>query len=305
MFVDIRIENLSFRYDHYSGSTPVLRDLNVSIRSGECLALVGPSGSGKSTLAQHLNGLLKPDSGYIWIDGKLLRWTTSELKALRRRVGLVFQFPESQIFEGSVFDEVAFAARQWGLPPEAIPDRVKSALAAVGLDYSEFKARNPLKLSGGEARLISIASLLVVDPDWLVLDEPTLGLDFAHWRHIRNLIFDRKASGKGVMLITHDLDLALHVCPRTLILKEGRLRYDGPTEELLISHDISAEYELASPEIVNLWKALKLSANEAVKETDFPGPDMGQLEAWILSQPAPSRQELCSVLKQYLSNLMP
>jgi energy-coupling factor transport system ATP-binding protein len=303
--VDIRVENLSFKYDHYGSITPVLHDVSVSIRSGECLALVGPSGSGKSTLAQHLNGLLKPDSGHIWINGKPLRWTASELKALRRQVGLVFQFPESQIFEGSVFDEVAFAARQWGLPPEDIPDRVTSAMAAIGLDSAEFKERNPLKLSGGEARLISIASLLVVDPEWLVLDEPTLGLDFAHWRHIQRLILDRKASDKGVMLITHDLDLALQVCPRTLILREGRLCYDGSTEELLVKHDISEEFELASPEIVNLWKALMLWADEAVRETEFPGPDMGQLEAWILSQPAPQRQQLCSVLKQYLSNLMP
>ncbi len=303
--MDIQIESLSFKYDHPGSSTPVLSDISLTIRSGECLALVGHSGSGKSTLAQHLNGLFKPDSGRILIDGEPLRWIASELKTLRRRIGLVFQFPESQIFEQSVFDEVAFAARQWGIPAEEIPGRVAAATQSVGLDIDEYRERSPLKLSGGEARLVSIASLLVVDPEWLVLDEPTLGLDFAHWRHIRKLIFDRKAAGKGVMLITHDLNLALHVCPRTLILKAGRLCYDGPTDELLIKHDIHAEFNLSPPEIVAIWKALKLSASDAVDEINYPGPEMGQLEAWILTKPAPERQQLCSVLMQHLSDLMP
>ncbi|TKJ40459.1 energy-coupling factor ABC transporter ATP-binding protein [candidate division LCP-89 bacterium B3_LCP] len=302
--MDIRLEKVHFSYDDLTESREVLHDIGFSLKSGECVALVGASGSGKSTLAQHLNGLLKPDRGYIWIDGQRLRWTPPELRLLRKRVGLVFQFPEAQIFEATVFDEVAFASKQWGVDPEEIRETVERTLTDLGLDVGEIKNRNPLRLSGGEARLISIASLLVIDPDWIILDEPTLGLDFAHWLRVKNLILDRKAAAKGVILITHDLNLTLEVCPRTLILINGKFGYDGPTDELLINHDISAEYGLAPPEIIQIWKALNLSLNEETDIADLPGPDLTKLELWIKNQPLPRRQQLSSVLKQYISDLM-
>ncbi len=301
--MDIQVEKLSFRYGSVNGSTPVLDDVSFCLDSGECLALIGPSGSGKSTLAQHLNGLLRPDSGRILVGGQLLGWSAAELHALRRRVGLVFQFPEAQIFEGNVFDEVAFAARQWGFSGEEIPQLVKTALEIVGLKGEDLYHRNPLRLSGGEARLVSIASLLVVDPDWLILDEPTLGLDFAHWRCIQELICRRKEKSRGVLLISHDLNLVMEVCPRTLVLQKGRLCYDGDTSKLLLSHDISAEYGLVPPEIIDLWKTLRVHKNDFHTTDGFPGFDAEEIETWIKALPVEKQQQMCSVLKQYLPEL--
>ena len=298
--MDIRVEKLFFQYDQEEEALPALQDVSFSLRSGECVALLGPSGSGKSTLAQHLNGLLKPDRGHIWVDGRLLRWSPSELKALRRRVGLVFQFPEAQIFEASVFAEVAFAARQWGIPAEEIPGRVEKALAAVGLDAEGFGDRNPLKLSGGEARLISVASLLVVDPDWLILDEPTLGLDLAHWRCIRDLIEQRTKASRSVLLITHDFNLVLQACPRTLVINEGRITYDGPTSDLLINYDLGVEFGLAPPEVIVLWNALKTASEQLGETGPFPNPDPEELTSWVAQRPAEHRNRLCSVLQQHL-----
>ncbi len=294
--MDILLETICFHYEEQSSSSFALKDIGFSLRSGECLALIGPSGSGKSTLAQHLNGLLKPQSGAVWIDGSRFHWTAKELQFLRRRVGLVFQFPEAQIFADTVFNEVAFAARQWGINEGEIERRVENALRAVGLDPGALLNRNPLLVSGGEARLISIASLLTADPEWLILDEPTLGLDLAHRKCVGKMIRERRGKSKGVMVITHDMDLVWELCPRALVLVGGKIRYDGSTSELFLKHEITSEFLLEPPRIVRLWKALK-SAGILGDTAEYPPPDTGKMSAWIAEQDASIKREICSVLQ--------
>lgn len=302
--MDIELRNINFSYNSTFGDQPVLRDINLRLASGECAAIIGHSGSGKSTLAQHLNGLLKPKSGQILIEGKPLSYSPEELRHLRRRIGLVFQFPEAQIFEKNVFDEIAFAARQWGIPREEIKPLVKTALHSVGLTDNEMPTRNPLRLSGGEARLVSIASLEVVDPDWLILDEPTLGLDFAHYRCIRDLIRQRCKQSRGVLLISHDLDLVLATCPRTLILEEGKLQFDGKTQNLFFSDFINADYGIVAPESVAIWKILKHFKDQLNNDNNFPPFKIEDLNLWIQDLAPPQRREICIVLKQYLAEVM-
>jgi len=302
--MEISAEKLLFSYEQTDGDHPALRDVSFTLHSGECVALVGPSGSGKSTLAQHLNGLLRPEAGSISTDGKPLSYSAAELRVLRRKVGLVFQFPEVQIFEQTVFDEVAFAARQWGIPQEEIPVRVTRALQIVGLNSESLWARNPFKLSGGEARLISIASFLIVDPEWLILDEPTLGLDIVHWRCVQALIRHRRERTRGVLLITHDLNLAFSVCPRIMVLNQGTLHYDGPAEDLFLDHDLSVEYDLVDPEIIRVWKLLKSGIPATSKEINsFPEPDPEILKAWVTNLPSAHRDRVRRLLRDDVARI--
>lgn len=283
--MDILAEDLSFRYNDSKDAPLVLDGVGFALQHGECAALVGPSGSGKSTLAQLLNGLLSPTRGRLLFDD------APQMRELRRRVALVFQFPEAQIFEATVAEEVAFAARQQGVKETDIPGRVAAALWAVGLDPAAFLERNPLKLSGGEDRLVTIASLLVVEPDWLILDEPTLGLDYPHRQMIKALIQDRPA-GRGILLITHDLDLALEVCPRALALHQGRLAWDGPIRGLLLEQNAAAICGLANPESVRLWKRLKA----ALPEVELPDPP--ELEKWAAGLTGRIKRQVIEILEE-------
>jgi len=245
--VQIQLEDVGYRYDSGEWQRDALDGINLTLRSGECVGLIGPSGSGKSTLAQVLNGLLRPGRGRLLWDGKRLDYRPKSLRDLRRNVGLIMQMPEAQIFEATVFSEVAYAARQWGLPEAEIPDRVSRALAWVGLEMDAFRHRDPMKLSGGEARLVTIASLLVVDPDWLILDEPSLGLDYGHTQKIRLLVARRKEMGRGTLLISHDLDLVFELCSRVMALRDGRVVFDDDANELFRHHDLKDEFGLESP----------------------------------------------------------
>lgn len=288
----ITAENIWFRYETEPADSFVLKDVSFTLNPGECVALVGPSGSGKSTLAQILNGLLRPDCGRLLIAAQPLEYKPKPLRDLRRRIGLVFQLPETQIFEATVFDEVAFAARQCGIPASQIQSRVATALEMVGLDPDSYSNRNPLKLSGGEARLVTVASLLVINPDWLILDEPTLGLDSVHTRLIVAMIQKRHHSSRGVLLITHDLDLALSLDSRTVVLNDGKIVFEGAAEELLVKHDLRTGFGLAEPESLRLWKLLR---NEVA---GFALGDRCQIIAAVAALPMDQRQQVKQILQK-------
>jgi energy-coupling factor transport system ATP-binding protein len=298
--LNILLEKLNFSFDATPGESTqlVLKELSLQLQSGECVALVGASGAGKTTLAQVLNGLLEPLSGEMLIDGKSLKYNPRELRELRSKVGLVFQFPETQIFESTVFDEVAFAARQWGNPDADVAENVDRVLTSVGLDPESFINRNPLRLSGGEARLVSIASLLVANPEWLILDEPTLGLDIAHKRCVTRLINDRKEEAKGVLLITHDLDMVLELCPRTMVLQHGSLVYDGSTSNLLKSKELCDKFMLKTPGLLRFLETLKMS-DEPISESKLLGMSIDELLAWIQLQSPEVKTQMCSNLKHF------
>ena len=176
--MSIEIRHLTHCYSEGSAlSTVALNDISMTIEDGEFLGIIGHTGSGKSTLVQHLNGLLKPTSGQVLIDGEDLNGEHADRRALRRRIGLVFQYPEYQLFEETVAKDIAFGPKNQGLTAEEIDERVRYAMECVHLDYDKYAERSPFELSGGQMRRVAIAGVLAMKPSVLILDEPTAGLD--------------------------------------------------------------------------------------------------------------------------------
>ncbi|MBT3346329.1 MAG: ATP-binding cassette domain-containing protein [Gemmatimonadetes bacterium] len=214
--------------------TPVqaLADIEMEITAGEILAIAGASGSGKTTLVQHLNGLLRPSDGQLTLDGvDLADEKRLPSRTLRQRVGLVFQFPEAQLFAESVAEDVAFGPQNVGLDAVAIDEHVTRALEAVGLPIADYGHRSPFHLSGGERRRVAIAGVLAMDPQILVLDEPTAGLDAAATRTLMGILQSLRDEGRSIVLVSHDMDLIADLATRLVVLDAGRIAYDGPTRD--------------------------------------------------------------------------
>ncbi len=231
--MSIIVQNLGHTY--HPGTpleTRSLHDISFTFSRGTWLSIAGHTGSGKSTLAQHLNGIILPMEGEAAVDGMVLREKSPDLREIRRKVGLVFQYPEQQLFAETVYEEIAFAPRNWGVPESEVKGRVHEAVAAAGLDENLLE-RSPFQLSGGEKRKVAIASVLSSEPDYLVLDEPTAGLDSFSRREITELLSRLKGKGMGILLITHDLDLALSRSDAILVLDGGRQAASGTPREVL------------------------------------------------------------------------
>ena len=209
-----------------------LRDVTTRVYPGECVALTGPNGSGKSTMIQHMNRLLKADSGTVRVEGGDVTSKETDLRKLRQKVGLVFQFPEAQLFEETVFDDVAFGPRQTGTEDSEIQDLVNRALERVRLDPGRFSHRHPLSLSGGEKRRAAIAGILVMEPSVLALDEPTSGLDPQSVRQVEAIFKACKDGGATLFLITHDMDLVSRLADRVLVMENGGIAADTTPERL-------------------------------------------------------------------------
>jgi energy-coupling factor transporter ATPase len=211
--------------------TPTLRGVSLHLCRGETVGLVGPSGSGKSTLLQHLNGLLKPLSGRVILQGAPLGDGRGEMRRVRRRVGLVLQSPESALFERFVGDDVAFGPRNLGLGREEVRERVRRALAMVGLDFS-FKDRETRAISGGEKRRVAIAGVLAMEPEVLLLDEPTANMDPAGRRMLRAALRRwREEDGRSLIIVSQDMEEILEMCDRVYLLAGGRVVGEGPLPE--------------------------------------------------------------------------
>ena len=211
---------------------PALRDVTTRVFPGECVALTGPNGSGKSTMIQHLNRLLKADSGTVRVAGGDVSSPGTDLRKLRRKVGLVFQFPEAQLFEETVFDDVAFGPRQMGAAASAIPGMVNRALQRVDLDPARFSHRHPLSLSGGERRRAAIAGILAMEPAVLALDEPTSGLDPQSAGQVEMIFKGYRDTGATLFLITHDMDLISRLADRVLVMEDGGIAADTTPDRL-------------------------------------------------------------------------
>lgn len=228
----IRFENVSFAYENFAAPDnqpkPQLQEISFEIRAGELVGLAGRSGSGKTTLMQMFNGLLAPARGRVLVDGQDVHASDYDLTALRRRLGVVFQFPEMHLFAATVEEEISFSPIQQKIPGPEIAKRVTLALQQVGLDES-FAGRNPFTLSQGEKRRVALAGVLAMQPEMIVLDEPTASLDARGTAEVSALLRTWHAGGKTVVVISHDIDLIARFCPRLFILGQGRLIYDGPT----------------------------------------------------------------------------
>lgn len=227
-------------YFTYPDGTDVLRGISLRITHGESVAIVGANGAGKSTLLLHLNGYLTATRGVVRIgDSPIL---PESLKLARRAVGLVFQDPDDQLFMPTVFDDVAFGPLNMGLPPSEVHTRVKSALETVGAWH--LQDRPPYRLSGGEKRSVAIASVLSMAPDILVMDEPSSNLDP---RSRRGLIELLRGFTHTKIIATHDLDMVMDLCQRTLVIREGRIIADGPTTDIMLNEELLASSSLEKP----------------------------------------------------------
>ena len=245
----------------YLAGTPfeqrALDGVSLEIREGEAVGLVGATGSGKSTLAQHLNGLLRPSRGRVRVAGVEVPARGGDLASLRAEVGLLFQFPEQQLFEESVALDVAFGPRNLGLKGSAVDERVEEALDLVGLPRSRFGERSPFALSGGERRRAALAGVLAMRPRVLVLDEPTAGLDPRGARELLDLLLRlRKERGITLVVISHRLEELARLVDRLVVLARGRVVGDGPVRELLHRPEWLAEHHLEAPPLSRLTARL-------------------------------------------------
>ncbi len=243
MIPAIEVAGLSHRYPD---GTEALRNVSLAIAPGECVGLLGANGSGKSTLLLHLNGILpeKPAvASAVRINGRPV--TTANIDAVRREVGLLFQDPDDQLFCATVAEDVAFGPQQLGLAAEVVSARVATALARVGL--ADYGARTPHHLSQGEKRRACLAGVLAYEPSILVLDEPTSGLDPRGRRELKRLLAELPATK---LIATHDLELVVELCPRSVVLDRGRVVADGSTIDLLGNETLMLAHGLERPHIL-------------------------------------------------------
>ena len=235
----ITIANLSYAYPD---GTQALRDINLAIAATEKVALIGANGSGKSTLQLHLNGLIAPQTGKVRV-GELLI-ASENLSAIRNFVGLVFQNPDDQLFMPTVGEDVAFGPKNLGLKGDTLRLRVVNAMMAVGLDSNAYGDRSTDALSGGEKKRVAIAGVLAMHPQILVFDEPSAQLDPRSRRQLIQLL---QTLPLTQLIATHDLDLALELCPRTIVLSQGKIVYDGGTEAVMGNPEFLLDHALESP----------------------------------------------------------
>ena len=254
----IKIENVFYTYGKKaSNSTLALKDVSFNINDNDFVAIVGETGSGKSTLAQCLNALLIPHQGQVVVDNIVVSHKnrkSKKMRDLRKRVGLVFQFPEYQLFEETVEKDVAFGVKNFGVKGEEALEKAHEALAQVGLDESYYQ-RPPFELSGGERRKVAIAGILAINPDIVIFDEPTVGFDPASAKELMNLIVEMHKNGKTIIVITHDMDLMNEYAQKVFMMENGQLVFEGTPSELFIH--VQNYDRLDIPKTIKLALALK------------------------------------------------
>ena len=257
--MSIVIEKLNYVY--MAGGpyeTHALHDVSLTIEDGEFIGLIGHTGSGKSTLVQHLTGLLKPTSGRILVDGLDLADKQTDKRAVRRKVGLVFQYPENQLFEETVEKDIAFGPKNLGLDDAEINRRVREAMEKVALDYSRLKDRSVFELSGGQMRRVAIAGVLAMEPGTLVLDEPCAGLDPKGREEILGLIRRlHEQAGTTIVMVSHSMDDVASLAERVIVMNRGEVFMDGAPREVFSRGDDLRAIGLDVPQAVELAQRLR------------------------------------------------
>ncbi len=255
----IEVVHLTHCYSEGSAlKTVALNDVSFRVEDGEFVGIVGHTGSGKSTLVQHLNGLLKPSSGQVLIDGEDLNGEHVNRRALRQRIGLVFQYPEYQLFEETVAKDIAFGPKNQGLSAEEITDRVRYAMDCVRLDYDKYAERSPFELSGGQMRRVAIAGVLAMRPSVLILDEPTAGLDPRGRDRILSMLEELHAKEHVTMLmVSHSMDDIARLADRLVVMSEGKIKAVGTPREIFAQRDMMTSVGLDVPEVSRLCALLR------------------------------------------------
>ena len=235
-----------------------LKNINLEISEGEFVAIIGHTGSGKSTLVQHLKGLLTPDSGTVIIDDVNINQNTVSAKAAKNKVGIVFQYPEQQLFEETVYKDVTFGPKNMGMPEEKLENIAKQSLEFVSLDYEKYKNRSPFQLSGGQMRKVAIAGVIALKPKYLILDEPAAGLDPVG----RDDLFEKisklyQETGMTVILISHNMDDVARLAQRLIVMNNGEISIDDKPEQVFKYKEKLVAAGLALPQITELLSKLK------------------------------------------------
>ena len=257
----MQIEARELGYTYSEGlpfATTALEDVNFTIPSGEFAAIIGHTGSGKSTLLMHLNGLMKPTKGCVLADGIDINEKTKEAREARRKIGLVFQYPEYQLFEETVLKDVCFAPKNYGFTPEECEEKAIAALKLVGIDPDAKRDVSPFELSGGEKRRVAIAGVLAMEPQVLILDEPTAGLDPKGHKDILDMVEKvRRDRNLTILLVSHNMDDAARMADRVLVLDKGHLAMNGTPREVFSHHKELHEIGLGAPSSSELLYLLK------------------------------------------------
>ncbi len=255
----IRCEGVTHVYQRGSPfEATALEDVSLEIGAGDVIGIIGATGSGKSTLVQHLNGLLRPTAGRVYLDDVDINAREVDRRRVRQQVGLLFQYPEHQLFEETVTADVGFGPRNLGLAPDEVRERTARALAQVGLDPAVFGPRSPFSLSNGEMRRVAIAGLLAMEPRMLILDEPTAGLDPASRREILDHIMRlRNARGLTIVLVSHSMDAVARLCRRVVVLDRGRVVAQGPTRDVFADPARLAALGLGVPQVAECARLLR------------------------------------------------
>ena len=265
----LEVKNLTHTY---SGNTPFVNDAvsNVSfaVEKGEIIGIIGHTGSGKSTLVQHLNGLLKPTEGEIFIDGVNIWDNPKEIRKIRSKVGLVFQYPEYQLFEETVFADIAFGPKNMGLSGDELKNRVLETCKIIGVK-DEFLEKSPFDLSGGEKRRVAIAGVMAMRPEVIVFDEPTAGLDPRGRENVMSIIGDyRNATGATVIIISHSMEDMALIADRLIVMNNGKLEMFDTTENVFKNGERLRAIGLNVPIVTNILRAIKAKGYD-VREDIF------------------------------------
>lgn len=268
--MSIEVKNLSYAY---MPGTPLarqaLQEVSLTIAKGSFTAIAGHTGSGKSTFIQHLNGLLQPTAGKVLVDGVDISGKGAAARQARQKVGMVFQYPEQQLFEESVAADVAFGPKNQGLSEEETDKRVREAMALVGLSCEEFGGKSPFQLSGGEKRRVAIAGVLAMQPDYLVLDEPTAGLDPRGREALMKMIAG--LAPMTVIFVSHNMDDILRLADKLVVLSRGKLVLEGEPAEVFQEKKILEQAGLKQPKLTVLMEELHeagLAAGSGARNLD-------------------------------------
>lgn len=282
--MSITVENLTYTYSKgLPNETRALEDVSFQLEPGEFAAVIGHTGSGKSTLMQQLNGLLRPDSGKITVGEVCITDPSTKMTEVRRKVGLVFQYPEYQLFEETVAKDVAFGPKQVGMTGEELDRVVEESIRLTGLDYEEVKERSPFELSGGQKRRVAIAGVLAMKPEILILDEPTAGLDPSAHRDVLKLIRRiHRQERMTILLVSHNMGDIAELADRVLVMNRGKLVMNGTPAEVFSRGEPLWEMGLGLPPAAEFMERLK---------ERMPGIDAAQLSI------EDAAKEICRYLK--------
>ena len=275
--MQISLKNISYTYNYKTPyAREVLKDINLKIDEGSYTVIVGKTGSGKSTLIEHINGLLLPTKGEVAVDNILItnpqskkerRELAKKLKILRQDVAVLFQFSEQQLFETSVLKDIIFAPLNYGVAEEKAISKAKELIKLVGLDES-YLDKSPFELSGGEMRKVALCGVLALEPKVLILDEPTVALDYQSREEIMAMVKRLKEEfDMTIVLVTHNMDYVLEYADKVFVLKNGEISFEGKVEDLFLNEQILKENSLELPEVLKFYK--KLEANNIVLDV-FP-----------------------------------